>query len=239
MGRPIKAKFFNPVDNTAGGRVLIGGEGVTSTSGNVAVTFSNRGLGYFSANAVVTFSAPQLPTGTTATGTVILFANGAVNGVGLSSAGTGYTTKPTLTFTGANTTPAVGTITGGGLNAAVTNVIACTAFIPTANGGSSAVAGDIVSQKGSRRFKVITAQGTGVCKLASDTPTAGQMTITAVDDENYTYYVTKLNSRKATLVPYGAGTHQFALNDDGTSKSVPWVINGTHSSGYSVNINTN
>jgi hypothetical protein len=148
---------------------------------------------------VVTFSAPQLPTGTTATGTVILFANGSINAVGLTSAGTGYTTKPTLTFTGANTTPAVGTITGGGLTSAVTNVMAVTAFIPVANGGSSAVAGDIVAQKGTRRYRVVTAQGTGVCTLANSASTAGKMTIIATDSKTSTYYVTKLNGTLVTL----------------------------------------
>jgi len=226
MGRPIKAKFFNPVDNTADGRVLIGGEGVDSTSGNVAVTFSNRGLGYFSANAVVTFSAPQLPTGTTATGTVILFANGSINAVGLTSAGTGYTTKPTLTFTGANTTPAAGTITGTGLTAAVTNVMAVTAFIPVADGGSSAVAGDIVAQKGTRRYRVVTAQGTGVCTLANSASTAGQMTIIATDSQASTYYVTKLNGTLVTLEQNTDGGNGF---DYATGAQAKWTDPTTQS----------
>jgi len=226
MGRPIKAKFFNPVDNTADGRVLIGGEGVDSTSGNVAVTFSNRGLGYFSANAVVTFSAPQLPTGTTATGTVILFANGSINAVGLTSAGTGYTTKPTLTFTGANTTPAAGTITGTGLTAAVTNVMAVTAFIPVADGGSSAVAGDIVAQKGTRRYRVVTAQGTGVCTLANSASTAGKMTIIATDSQASTYYVTKLNGTLVTLEQNTDGGTGF---DYATGAQAKWTDPTTQS----------
>lgn len=200
MGRPIHSKHFDPIPDLAGGKVTLGGEGVASTNGNVAVTFSDRGAGYYTANAAVAFSAPQLPGGTTATGTLILFSgNGAIQAVSLVNAGTGYTTKPSLTFTGANATPAAGTITGSGLTAAVTNVLAVSAFIPTADGGSSAVVADIVKQVGAKRFKVLTAQGTGKCKLVAAAPAAGEMTITATDSQGSTYYVTKIQERRVTL----------------------------------------
>lgn len=221
MGRPIKAKFFNPVDNTADARVLIGGEGVLSNGGGVvALTFSNRGLGYYAANAAVTFGAPQIPTGTTATGTVALFGNGAINTVTITSAGTGYTTKPSVTFTGANSTPAAATITGSGLTAAVTNVLAVSAYIPVVNGGSSAVVGDIIAQKGTRRFKVVTAQGTGICTLTNAAPTAGKMTITATDSQGSTYYVTKLNGRLALLEQNTDGGTGF---DYATGTQAKWT----------------
>jgi hypothetical protein len=154
MGRPLNKKYFGN-NNTDG----VGGEGVAATSGNVAVTFSNQGLGYFTANAGITFSAPQIAGGTTATGSVYLFANGAIKAVGLSSAGTGYTTKPTLAFTGANTTPAVGTITGGGLTATVENALNANARV---TGGSVGKSADILSQRSSRRYNVRNADGTGV-----------------------------------------------------------------------------
>ena len=56
MGRPIKNKYINPygANYTAGDgaqRPGYGGEAVTVTSGNASPTFSNRGLGYFVANA--------------------------------------------------------------------------------------------------------------------------------------------------------------------------------------------
>lgn len=220
MGRPIHSKFFDPIPDTAGGKVKIGGEGVAATSGNVVVTWSNQGEGYYAANAAVTFSAPQIPSGVAATGTVYLFANGAIKAVGLSSAGTGYTTKPTLTFTGANTTPAAGTITGGGLTTtAVTNVLAVSAYIPAADGGSSAVVGDIVKQVGARRFKVLTAQGTGNCKLVAAAPAAGQMTIVATDSQGSTYYVTKIEKNKVTLTRKTEGTGY----DYVTGTTAKWV----------------
>lgn len=192
MGRPIHKKYFGNTNTDD-----IGGEGVASTSGNVAVTFSNIGEGYYSANAAVTFSAPQIAGGTTATGTVYLFANGAIKAVGLSNAGTGYTTKPTLTFTGANTTPAAGAITGGGLTATVTNALAANARV---TGGTVGKVADIVSQRSSRRYKVRNADGTSVCKLVPRLPAAvGEMSLIATDSAAGTYYVTKLTAHLATL----------------------------------------
>jgi hypothetical protein len=192
MGRPIHKKYFGN-KNTDG----VGGEGVVASSGNVAVTFSNIGEGYFTANAGITFSAPQIAGGTTATGSVYLFANGAIKAVGLSSAGTGYTTKPTLAFTGANTTPAVGTITGGGLTATVENALNANARV---TGGSVGKSADILSQRSSRRYKVRNADGPGVCALVPRLPTAvGEMALIATDSASGTYYVTKLTAHLATL----------------------------------------
>lgn len=202
MGRPIKQKFFDPVEGT----VSIGGEGVSS------LTFSNRGEGYYSANVAIALGAPNLPTGVQATvSSITLFGNGAINSYSI-VAGTGYTTAPAVTITGANTTPAVATST---LTAAVGNVIATSAYIPAANGGSSAVAGDIIKQVGARRYKVITAQGTGKCKLVAAAPAAGQMTIDAIDSLGSTYYVTKLQENLATLAQNTDGGSGFEF-DDGT-----------------------
>jgi hypothetical protein len=67
MGRPIKEKFFGntnaPYSNTAqGGGTGIGGEGVASVVLNAVGNYTTR--------PTFTFSAPQLPGGTTATGTI-------------------------------------------------------------------------------------------------------------------------------------------------------------------------
>ena len=196
MGRPLKQKFFDPVE----GSISIGGEAVSTLS------FSNRGGGYYSANVAITLGAPNLPTGTQATvGTIALFGNGAINTFTVAG-GTGYTTAPSVTITGANTTPAVATSTLAGTNP---NVIATSAFIPTINGGSSAVAGDIVKQVGARRYTVITAQGTGKCKLVTAAPTAGTMTIAATDSLGSTYYVKKLDERLVTLTQNTDGGSGF------------------------------
>ncbi len=91
----------------------------TDITGNLNVTFSNVGLGYFTANANVTISPPTLPNGVAAVvNQVFLHANGAIKSINLLSNGSGYLTAPTLTFTGANTYPAtvsnVSTTTGPG-----------------------------------------------------------------------------------------------------------------------------
>jgi hypothetical protein len=210
MGRPLKQKFFDPIEGT----VLIGGEAVSTLS------FSNRGEVYYSANVAITLGAPNLPTGTQATvGTIALFGNGAINTFTVAG-GTGYTTAPTVTITGANTTPAVATSTL--VYAAVTNVIATSAFIPAANGGSSAVIGDIVKQVGARRYKVRTAQGVGKCKLVTAAPAAGQMTIAATDSQSSTYYVKKLNESLCVLIQNSGSGFDYT---DGTVAK--WTITGS------------
>jgi hypothetical protein len=89
--------------------------------------------------------------------------------------------------------------------------------------------GDIVKQKGARRFLVKTADGTTVCKLvASASPEVGEMTIIATDSASNTYYVTKLTARRATLTRID-GT-QFA-----TDASAGWTF-GSPSEGVSVKI---
>jgi hypothetical protein len=210
MGRPLKQKFFDPVE----GSISIGGEGVSTLS------FSNRGGGYYSANVAITLGAPNLPTGTQATvNTIALFGNGAINTFTVVG-GAGYTTAPSVTITGANATPAVATST---LTSAVTNVIAVSAFIPAANGGSSAVIGDIVKQVGARRYKVRTAQGVGKCKLVTAAPAAGQMTITATDSQSSTYYVKKLDENTCTLVQNSEGSGY----DYVTGTQAKWTITGS------------
>lgn len=195
MGRPLKQSFFDGAPGQT-----FGGEGVAS------LTFSNRGAGYYSANVAIALSAPQLPGGVQATvSSITLFGNGAINSYTITG-GSGYTTAPTVTITGANATPAVATST---LTGTVKNVIAVSAYIPVANGGSSAVIGDIVKQTGARSYKVTTAQGTGKCKLVTAAPAAGQMTIAATDSLGSTYYVKKLEENLATLIQNSDGGSGF------------------------------
>lgn len=95
--------------------------------------------------------------------------------------------------------------------------IQVTAFIPTADGGSSAVTGYIVKQVGSKRFRVTTAQGTGVCQLVTTVPTAGQVRIQLTDSASGTYFAQKISGRKVTVTA-GTGT-QFA-----TGSTAGWTI---------------
>jgi hypothetical protein len=224
MGRPLKQKYFDPISVESGlasGTAAIfnaglqlgtlGGNLLLQGAANIApVTI---GAGY-TGGATVVFSAPPLG-GTTATGTAVVFTG---NTVTITNVGSGYTTTPTVVFLGVNSAPASTTIFAGQMSDPTTaNVIATSAYIPAANGGTSAIASDIISQRGSRRYRVKNSQGTGVCALVAAAPGAGQMTITARDSAGNTYYVTKLMDRKCRLTQ-NTGT-QFA-----TGAIVKWVL---------------
>ena len=204
MGRPIK-KLFIGNRNSDG----LGGEGLAS----VTLGGTNNSTGYTTGDAL-TISAPDLPGGTQAVATVTATA-GVIDGVVVSTAGTGYTSAPTITAD----TGTQGTLTlTGVLTTSTTNAIAISAYVP---GGSSAVAGDIVAQKGSKTYRVTTAQGTGECVLvAAAIPTEGQMNITATDSAGGTYYVKKLTNRTVVVRP--ATGSQFAED-----AKVPWADSAT------------
>lgn len=182
MGRPIKSKYFGTQKGQG-----VGGEGVdfvtigTNPESTLTVT--------------VVFSAPDLAGGTTALGTVVKPGN-TVTDVTITVAGSGYTSAPTVTFTGTNM-DVIGDATAT-LTTSVLDVIQCTAYVP---GGSSAVTGDIQEQVSSKKYRVITAQGTGGCKLVTTSTLAeGQLFIGATDANGSTYYVKKLTARRAVLV---------------------------------------
>ncbi len=188
MGRPIKSVYFG--NRNANG---VGGEGVATANVYVA------GTGYYSANAAVTFSAPQIAGGATATGTLTLNGSGNVAAVVITSAGSGYTSAPTATVTGANVSPAI--VANIALTSSVQDAITVSAYLSAADGGSSAVASDIVKQTGARSYRVQNAQGTGKVKLVTSSPAAGECRMTATDSAGGTYYVKKLEARTACLLP--------------------------------------
>lgn len=114
MGRPIKEKFFgntnSPYSNQAqGGATGIGGEGIGST-----ILVANTGTGY-SQGSVAVFSAPQVPGGATATGTLTIgtpATQGRITAVTLTSAGSGYTSTATISVTTASSVTKTGAGTG-------------------------------------------------------------------------------------------------------------------------------
>jgi hypothetical protein len=69
--------------------------------------------------------------------------------------------------------------------------------------GGSLLRSDIVKQSNDRRYKVENATGTGICQLKTSAlaNAAGEMNIVATDSDGGTYFVSKLTSRKAVLVP--------------------------------------
>ena len=133
------------------------------------------------------------------------------------------------------------------------NTIQGNAFITSGAGGRVC---DILSQKGSRRYRVTNDQGTDTCRLVPtgidgnedvNNPTvaavtaaggpvaAGQMTIQATDSAGGTYWVGKLEGQTALVFPGGTGTPgtEFAANTH-----VIWTMN-TAVASTSVKLATN
>jgi hypothetical protein len=196
---------------------------VSTTTGAISATVGNPGAGYLNAPtatvvkpATVTLSAALSTTTAAITG---IATTGIYVGMRLdASAGmpannyvksvTANTVTGTYNFT-ANTTTNVAfsdqgsgaAVNGISLTAAEndTGTIKTSAYLPA---GSSAVFSAIIKQEGSHRYLVENGQGVGICKLAStSTLVAGTMSIIATDVGGATYYVKKLTSRKAYLVP--------------------------------------
>jgi len=158
-----------------------------------------------------------------------------VKNVEITEAGNGYTTVADAapTFDGGAAAGTSVLTTGSGIpytDDAFSTILA-NAYIPASGsigyvsgtGGSSSVFADIVKQEATRRFRVETAQGIGYCNLVAAAPSEGQMTITATDSDSKTYYVTKITSRKATVVPYGTSGHLFPIVN-GEPQSVHWTM---------------
>lgn len=226
MGRPIKKSYFanlnSPYNNFAtGGATGIGGEGIATVA--VATTGT-----LYKSTATVAISLPQLPGGVRATAAITVnTVTGGISLISLTNAGSGYTATPTVTITPATTgTTATFTVS---LTTTQQNGLAVSAFV---QGGTVALSSDILKQESSRRYLVRNAEGQSTCKLvASASVGEGQMTITATDSDNGTYYVTKLTSRKALLVPI-TGT-QFAENT-----TAGWNLNSAVA-GVSVKVSNN
>jgi hypothetical protein len=204
MGRPIKKKFFG---NT---NIAITGEGV---GGEAVATIAKNNTGTFyalSTSLSLTFTAPNIPGGETASGSVTTNALGNVETVTLLNGGSGYTSTPTATVTG-GTTGTVATFTYT-LTTNNQNAINVTAYLLAKDGGVSAKNADILKQEASQRYLVRTADGVGQCKLvASNSPGAGQMRILATDQYGSTYWVTKLTARRAILTQRTmSGQYEFA-----------------------------
>jgi hypothetical protein len=206
MGRPLNKKYFGNrnIGTAATTDDGIGGKGIAS------VTIAGVWSGFTQATSTVTFSAPQLPGGVTATGTVTITA-GAPTLVTMTEKGSGYTSLPTVTIADSDvgaetsgTATAVFEVDTGNVGSATNeeNAISMTAYLE----GGSAVAVDIIRQVSTNRYKVTDGTRTGIVALtATLADAAGEGSILATDVAGDTYFVTKLTGRKATLTR-GTGT---------------------------------
>jgi hypothetical protein len=104
------------------------------------------------------------------------------------------------------------------LTSTTTNALTVNAYLLAKDGGAGIKASDIVKQEASKRYLVKNTDGIGQCALvASDTPAAGQMNITATDALNSTYWVTKLTARRCTLVRRSNGGSGYSFADGATA----------------------
>ena len=213
MGRPIQKKFFGNINSPyqnqgVGGTSGVGGEGVST------IVRNNTGTNYSTSTTIsLTFTAPQIPGGSAATGRVTTNAFGNVAAVTLLTSGSGYTSTPSATVNGGTTgTTATFVVT---LTSTRQNAIAGNAFIT----GGSAQAFDIVKQEASKRYLVKTANGLGQCRLiTTSTLAAKQMTIIATDVNGSTYFVEKLTARRAVLIKYINAAGGFEYGQRATPK---------------------
>lgn len=222
-----KAVAGTGITLTGAGAVTNGSVGIGSVYAPVAsVVVANKG----SFEALV--SGAQSTTSVTGSGagmTITISAYEA-SSVVITDPGSGYTTAADAapTFTQSVTGTSVLTVdTGTPYSADAFNTIIV--YAQTTEGGSNLV-GDIIKQENTQRYKVKTADGTAYCNLVTHTPNAiGEVMIKATDSNNATYYVMKLNSRKATIYPYGGGTHLFPLQ--GENSDQPQQVHWTFTTG--------
>ena len=197
-----------------------------NSAGNLTVTLVNGGTGYTSAPTVAVTTASSVVKASTGTisQSVIYPANTTGISVGMKAIGTGINASATyvvsvvgaavnLTWPNASAVTTASSITfvDDGASFAATaptttstfqNGISFTSFLLAKDGGANAVTGgDILKQESSRRYLVKNSEGVGQVKLiASDSVTAGTMSIIATDGAGSTYFVRKLTAKKAYLV---------------------------------------
>lgn len=202
IGRPLNKKYFANTNYKNFGTAGVGGESVASVTAP-AGTLSSLVTGTYTIPAG-SISAPNVTGGAKPVLTVTVTGATAYT-VAVTSAGSGYTSAPTIIFDGSATgvggdgsATLVVTLTSG--SSARQNGIKCETQFGTSD--AEIQTGDIVKQVSSRHYRVQTSQGTGVFKLvATEAKAALEMSIKATDSAGCTYFVSKLTAHKAVLVP--------------------------------------
>lgn len=151
MGRPIQKRFFGNLNTPP-----IGGEGIASP-----VVVANTGTGY-SQGATVSFSAPQLPGGVTATGTLTVgnpSLQGRISAVNLVNGGSGYTSTATVTVTTASSV----TVAGAGTSTQSTIYVSTAGiFVGMGVGGTGVGTNAVVNAIGNGTVTVTVANASTV-----------------------------------------------------------------------------
>ncbi len=223
MGRPLNKKYFANTNYANFGTANVGGESVAS------VTIAGEFSGFTAATTTVTFAAPGLANGVTATGTAVIDGTGNVTGITITNPGSGYLTAPAVTIAdsdvGAEVTTGTATAVLTANGAARQNSIKCEAQV---GAGTEVTVGDIIKQVSTRRYKVTTGDGTAVCALVTTADlNANEMSITATDSNSNTYFVSKLTAHKATLVQIAGGSNYLYTDGQAAPWSFSAAANGT------------
>lgn len=224
MGRPIHKKYF------ANTNIGLDGEGVGGEQ-VATVVMSTTSFAVSTLTVAVSFAAPQITGGQTATGTAVKTGN-TVTSVTITNAGSGYTSAPAVSFTGTNMDSFANAATSTLTTTARANGLAMYAYIPESGaagylsgaGGSSRVLSDVIRQAGNSKYVVQNAQGVGVVRLVADGSAAnavGEADLTATDANGSTYRVIKLHAKKARVKQVTSST-AFLIEDGAWAQ---WTIN--------------
>jgi len=212
------------------------------TAVDVTTAGTNRGefrRGDLTGAGLTTFQVLQAPNAGTDLQINVTFR---VKRIEVTTAGSGYTAVPALTwgghtFTG-QTAPSLNVVTLSTANAS-NDSLSFTSYLTT--GSSAVTGGDIIKQESSRRYLVRNSQGVGQVRLSfgygvNHTLQAGNMHLIATDVGGATYYVTKLTARKATLISRtNTSTALVTLTTDAANSTWPvgqakWTTNAAFTS---------
>jgi hypothetical protein len=217
MGRPIQKKFFANTNYELFGTANVGGESIASVTAP-AGTLATLVNGTYTIPPA-SIGAPDIDGGAKPVLTVTVTGATAYT-VTVVSAGSGYTSAPTITFAGSvaggsgSATP-IATLTSGAT--ARQNGIKCEAQVPTV---AEATTGDIIKQVGSKRYKVNVGGVEGICKLVQSASLGdGEMSITATDANSNAYFIRKLTARTCIVERKSSGDGDFA-----TGAKVKWTF---------------
>jgi hypothetical protein len=200
----------------------------TAPAGIVATVTKTAGGDY------TTFTATPTATNNTvsATGLTLNVTYGLLS-IAVTQKGSGYTSPAdaAVAFGGSTGAAATAVLTtdSGAVGSATNQENAIIIHAKTTTIGTVKI-GDIQEQVGSRRYRVKTSDGVAVCKLvASNSPAAGEAYILATDHTGASYWVTKLTAHRATVIPRGDGTPDFApigtgYNSEVQAQHVGWTF---------------
>jgi hypothetical protein len=102
--------------------------------------------------------------------------------------------------------------------------IKVSAFIPAADGGTTASAGFIVKQKGARTYSVTTSEGTGTCRLVASVTAAGQVVMLGYTNAGADTSVAIRHLRKRTAIDFAGNRYTWLLVNDSSEDYIELTL---------------